>query len=76
MYKTLITALALSLAWQLAVAEASGFDRLDTNADGLITSEEAQADADVIEAFGELDVNGDGFLTLAEYTAIEASRGG
>ncbi len=76
MYKTLITALTLSLAGQLAVAEDTGFDRLDTNADGLITSEEAQADADVIAAFGELDVNGDGFLTLAEYTAIETSRGG
>ena len=76
MSKTLITALALCLAWQLAVADDTGFDRLDTNADGLITSDEAQADADVVEAFGELDVNGDGFLTLVEYTAIETSRGG
>ena len=50
-------------------------DVLDTNADGLITTDEAKADADVSEAFGDLDANGDGFLTLAEYAAIESGEG-
>tara|TARA_R110002096_G_scaffold53317_14_gene138660 strand:- start:833 stop:1063 length:231 start_codon:yes stop_codon:yes gene_type:complete len=76
MGKTLMMATALCLAWQLAIAGDTSFNELDANADGLITSDEAQADAKVVEVFGALDVNGDGFLTLAEYSAIETSRGG
>ncbi len=76
MSKYLMIAAALCLAWQLAIANDTGFNRLDANADGLITNDEAQAEPKVVEVFGELDVNGDGFLTLAEYSAIETSQGG
>lgn len=76
MNKTMLLALGLALTWQLASAGDSTFEALDRNADGLITTEEAQADADVVDAFGDLDVNGDGFLTLAEYSAIEMGAEG
>jgi hypothetical protein len=75
MGKTLMIATALCLAWQLAIAGDTSFNVLDASADGLITNDEARADAKVVEVCGAPDVNGDGFLTLSGYSAIETSRG-
>ncbi len=74
MNKYLILALGLCLAHNVALASDTSFDTLDTNADGLITSGEAEVDPSLVEVFGDLDVNGDGFLTLAEYSAIETDE--
>ena len=71
MNRYLILGLGLCLAYNVALADDTSLDTLDTNADGLITSGEAEADPGLAEVFGDLDVNGDGFLTLAEYSAIE-----
>lgn len=73
MNRYLFLALALSLAYNVAIAEDGSFTTLDSNADGLITAAEALTDAKLVENFTELDVNGDGFLSHAEYSAAEAS---
>ena len=76
MSRHLLLALSFGFVCHLAFAEELTFESLDGNADGLITTEEAQADTTVAKAFGELDVNGDGFLSQAEYSVIVMSKGG
>ena len=43
------------------------FARYDANHDGVITWNEAQADADLVSAFNRADANTDGVLTRAEF---------
>ncbi len=55
---------------QSAPAQRSGggatFESLDTNGDGKISREEAQANAGVASQFSRYDVNGDGFIERDE----------
>ena len=46
------------------------FLQLDTNADGRVSKDEAQADARVAEQFDAGDANRDGYLSVQEFVAI------
>ena len=65
---------ALSLIAGLALAQDEGqgpdFLQLDTNADGRVSKEEAQADARVAEQFDDGDADRDGYLSVQEFVAI------
>lgn len=54
--------------------ERPSFEMLDTNSDGFITAEDAEAKR--MERFASVDANGDGFLTLEELQAAPMGRGG
>jgi hypothetical protein len=49
------------------------FDRMDTNSDGFVTKNEAQAAR--IRLFDRLDADGDGFVTTAEADTARSRRG-
>ena len=51
------------------------FAQLDTNQDGRISSEEAQASSVVSRSFGKADANGDGAITRDEFMASFTTRG-
>jgi Ca2+-binding EF-hand superfamily protein len=55
-------------------ATSSIFQQLDTNHDGRISSEEAQASPVVARSFGKADANGDGALTRDEFMASFTTR--
>lgn len=59
-----------------ASREDAWFQRLDTNKDGAISKEEAQAAADqrIAHTFDKLDANHDGLITQAEVTASHEAR--
>jgi Ca2+-binding EF-hand superfamily protein len=50
------------------------FTQLDTNKDGRISSEEAQASSVVARSFAKADANGDGAITRDEFMASFTSR--
>lgn len=54
--------------------ERPSFEMLDTNSDGFITAEDAEAKRQ--EGFASIDTNGDGFLTLEELQAAPKGAGG
>lgn len=73
--KTLATSLILSLCAGLALAQSApaeepDFLALDTNADGRLSKDEAQADARVAERFEDGDADRDGYLSAQEFVAI------
>ena len=47
------------------------FKALDTDNNGYISAEEANANPAVAEAFGDGDVNGDGQLSMEEFAKME-----
>lgn len=52
----------------------SVFDSLDTNKDGRISSEEAQAQPVVSRSFSKADANGDGAITSEEFSTAFTTR--
>ena len=70
--KRLAFVIAVALASMAASARATSsdraprFDRLDSNADGRLSREEAAAHSAVAQRFEQLDVNKDGFLSRNE----------
>ena len=63
---TLVSGLSLA-----AVDSAEMFKKLDIDADGYITVEEAEAHADLPDAFADGDANEDGLLDMAEFAKLE-----
>jgi len=84
--KTLVVASLLALAPLVAFAHESGqahghggadlFKKWDTNGDGVVTKEEAQAAsaADLAKRFDELDLNKDGQVTREEMSQAREAR--
>jgi hypothetical protein len=56
-----------------AKANAEMFAKLDSNADGYISMEEAEAHADLPGAFADGDENEDNLLDLAEFAKLEVT---
>jgi hypothetical protein len=73
--KTLIISISALFAGAVAMssyaAESGGFETMDTNADGMISAEEAAANGALTESWGAIDVNQDGQLDAAEFSAFE-----
>ncbi|NCP64162.1 MAG: hypothetical protein GW763_04220 [Paraglaciecola sp.] len=65
--KNLILVLSILLTTTAVMADEDKFSQLDTDEDGLISIEEAAADASLAAVFTELDADKDGYLTPAEY---------
>jgi hypothetical protein len=70
MTKTLIAALPLALASTLAFADGD-FARMDANADGKVSRDEAGRQPIVTARFDKLDRDHNGMLTLPEFAAFE-----
>jgi hypothetical protein len=71
------TAFAQDQATQAPSADdstSSIFQQLDTNQDGRLSSEEAQASPVVSRSFGKADANGDGAITREEFMASFTTR--
>ena len=70
--KRLAFVIAVGLASMAAGASAASpdgaprFDKLDSNADGRLSREEAAAHSAIAQRFAQLDVNKDGFLSRDE----------
>jgi Ca2+-binding EF-hand superfamily protein len=62
-------AIALGLALVSGSVFAGGFSALDVDADGVVSKEEAAADASLASVFDQVDANGDGVISKAEYEA-------
>ncbi|MES9969287.1 MAG: hypothetical protein ABW092_04585 [Candidatus Thiodiazotropha sp.] len=77
MYKKTIlkSALALAAAGFLttAIAGDDAFSKLDVNADGAISSEEATASEMLYKGWETADANQDGQVDAAEFSAFEAT---
>ena len=58
-----------------ADSTSSIFAQLDTNKDGRISAEEAQASSVVARSFAKADANGDGAITQDEFMASFTTRG-
>lgn len=75
--KTLIISISALFAGAVAMssyaAESGGFATMDTNADGMISADEAAANSALTESWGAIDVNQDGQLDAAEFSAFEAT---
>jgi hypothetical protein len=74
--KTILqSAVALAAAGFLsaAVAGEDAFSKLDTNADGSISAEEATANEALYKGWEVVDANQDGKVDAAEFSAFEAS---
>ncbi len=67
---TLILVLAAATAFAQSDSNAPSFMQLDTNEDGRISKQEAEADTRVADRFQEADTDRDGQLSLEEFTAI------
>lgn len=50
--------------------EASSFDALDKDKDGMITASEARADPGVASRFAAADKNQDGYLSRSEFNEL------
>ena len=57
----------------LAVAGDDAFSKLDSNADGAISSEEATASEALYKGWESADANQDGQVDAAEFSAFESS---
>ncbi|MEW8507358.1 MAG: hypothetical protein AB2598_11680 [Candidatus Thiodiazotropha sp.] len=75
--KTIIqSAVALAAAGFLTavVAGEDAFSKLDANADGAISSDEATANEALYKGWETADANQDGQVDAAEFSAFEATR--
>ena len=59
---------------QLTPAQQQEFEKLDTNHDGKISQEEAQANPELAKQFASLDKNNNGELDQAEFAQFEAQQ--
>lgn len=74
MKKTMIISSALfagMVAMNGYATEAGKFEKMDTNADGMISADEAQGNAVLVESWTAVDTNQDGQLDAAEFSAFE-----
>ncbi len=77
--KGLAFVVAIGLGTTAAIASAASsdraprFDRLDSNADGRLSREEAAAHSVTAQRFQQLDVNKDGFLSRDELASKRRS---
>jgi Ca2+-binding EF-hand superfamily protein len=77
--KGLAFVVAVGLATTAAIASATSsdraprFDRLDSNADGKLSRDEAAAHSITAQRFQQLDVNKDGFLSRDELASKRRS---
>jgi hypothetical protein len=72
--KTLIISISALFAGAVAMssyAADTGFETMDTNADGMISADEAAANGALTESWEVIDVNKDGQLDAAEFSAFE-----
>ena len=60
-----------AFATNAMAGEADQFTKLDADGNGMISSEEAAADPQLIEDWVTADVNQDGQLERAEFSALE-----
>ncbi len=73
--------MALGIAFSAAVAvlpvhaggASAGFKALDTDADGVINMQEAEANKGISANYNKLDSNKDGNLDASEFSAFESS---
>jgi len=74
MYKTIVSALALSLFAATAFAAAPVFEEIDADKDGAVSLSEAAAAGIGTELFAQLDVDQNGALSTDEYKALSAEE--
>lgn len=68
---TLVGSLALgTVAFAQGSREASSFEVLDKDKDGVITASEARADPSVASRFAAADKNQDGYLSRSEFNEL------
>ena len=73
--------MALSVAFSAAVAvlpvhaggTSAGFNALDTDANGVISMQEAEGNKGISANYNKLDTNKDGNLDASEFSAFESS---
>ncbi len=74
MYKTIVSALALSLFAATAFAAAPVFEETDADKDGAVSLSEAAASGISTELFDQLDVDKNGALSMDEYKPLLAEE--
>lgn len=62
---------SFTFAVSAVAAESDQFTQLDTDGNGMISSEEAAADPTLVEEWTTIDLNNDGQLERAEFSALE-----
>jgi hypothetical protein len=62
---------SFAFAASALAGETDQFTQLDTDGNGMISSEEAAADPTLVESWTAVDVNQDGQLERAEFSALE-----
>lgn len=67
---TCVLMFGVTAAMAQSESEGPAFMGLDSDGDGRLSQEEAQADARVAEAFRSLDTDSDGYLTIDEFSAL------
>jgi Ca2+-binding EF-hand superfamily protein len=55
-------------------ANTKAFKALDTDGNGLLTMQEAEANVKVADGFADADANGDGILDMDEFAKMEISE--
>lgn len=66
---------AILIAGCAPVRHENSFEALDTNNDGSVSRQEAQARSDVVVNWRRIDQNDDGQLDVVEFSAFERARG-
>ncbi len=62
---------SLAFTANTIAGESAEFSKLDTDGNGMISSEEAAADPALMQDWTSADANGDGQLERAEFSALE-----
>jgi Ca2+-binding EF-hand superfamily protein len=69
----LVGAMFVQIALADEAANAEAFKELDSDGNGLVTMQEAEARDDVAGEFADADENGDGMLDMQEFAKMEIS---
>ena len=67
-------AFTLALTSTSAFSNEGLFESLDTDADGMISEEEAEAHGVLYELFDSLDIDGDGFISSDEFAVANLNK--